>query len=122
MLPGHEGPKLKVVIVGGGTAGWMAAALLSQTFKGKLVDMTLVESDAIGTIGVGEATIPAIRRFSTRSAKLPFPNKRAFSSRSARILQTRSVLSWGAFRPTAVMARHACSRMDPSFKCSINGA
>ncbi|MBP2157919.1 MULTISPECIES: tryptophan halogenase family protein [Asticcacaulis] len=63
MLPGHEGPKLKVVIVGGGTAGWMAAALLSQTFKGKLVDVTLVESDAIGTIGVGEATIPAIRRF-----------------------------------------------------------
>ena len=49
-----------VVVVGGGTAGWMAAALLTKVL-GRRVSVTLVESDAIGIIGVGEATIPPIR-------------------------------------------------------------
>lgn len=50
----------QVVIAGGGTAGWMAAAGLSKLL-GKSVQVTLVESDDIGTVGVGEATIPPIR-------------------------------------------------------------
>ncbi len=55
-------PVQSVAIIGGGTAGWMAAAALAKQLP-KTVALTLVESDAIGTIGVGEATIPAIRRF-----------------------------------------------------------
>lgn len=50
----------RIVIAGGGTAGWMAAAVLTKLTGCKV---TLVESEAIGTVGVGEATIPQIRLF-----------------------------------------------------------
>ncbi|MBO9623785.1 MAG: tryptophan 7-halogenase [Sphingomonas sp.] len=51
-----------IVIVGGGTAGWMAAGALSRLTRAG-ISVTLVESDAIGIVGVGEATIPPIRTF-----------------------------------------------------------
>jgi tryptophan halogenase len=51
-------PLRKIVIVGGGTAGWIAAAMMGHHFQGKLAQIELVESDDIGTIGVGESTIP----------------------------------------------------------------
>ncbi len=52
----------RIVIAGGGSAGWMTAALLSRLFQG-LYDVVLIESDDIGIIGVGEATIPAIKKY-----------------------------------------------------------
>ena len=53
----------KICILGGGTAGWMTAAGLSQKFSGSNVEITLIESEQIGTVGVGEATLPHIRFF-----------------------------------------------------------
>lgn len=59
MLPNN----VRIVILGGGTAGWMTAAALAKKFSGMPLSLQLIESEELGTVGVGESTIPHIRHF-----------------------------------------------------------
>src|SRR2546428_813338 len=53
----------RIVIVGGGTAGWMAATAIATGLRGRGTVVEVVESQEIGIVGVGEATFPSIRAY-----------------------------------------------------------
>ncbi|MCH8278743.1 MAG: tryptophan 7-halogenase [Proteobacteria bacterium] len=58
-------PVNKIAIVGGGSAGWLCATYLAKHYQSNMPDavqISLIESEAVGTIGVGEATIPSLRK------------------------------------------------------------
>ena len=59
-----------ILIVGGGTAGWMAANLFAHQWKNKGVKVSLIESDVIGTVGVGEGSTPFLKDFFEKLGKL----------------------------------------------------
>ena len=90
-MAGAEQPVRKVTIVGGGTAGWMTAAVLSKWLS--KVEIRLIESDEIGTIGVGEATIPHIRNFIALAGIDPF---KMISESKATFKLGIEFVDWGA--------------------------
>jgi tryptophan 7-halogenase len=59
----QKNPMNSICIVGGGTAGWMAASLLSSSLQGTGIKITVIESPDIAVIGVGESTVPSILEF-----------------------------------------------------------
>ena len=84
-------PVTKVTIVGGGTAGWMTAGILSQWLS--QIEIRLIESDEIGIIGVGEATIPHIRAFMPLAGLDPL---RMISETKATFKLGIDFVDWGA--------------------------
>ena len=86
-------PIRDLVIVGGGTAGWMMAAAASRFLTDGQRRITLIESEAIGTVGVGEATIPPIREF---NAHLGIDEAEFVAATSATMKLGIEFRGWGA--------------------------
>lgn len=80
-----------VVVVGGGTAGWLTASLLAAELKPNGIRITLVESPGIGTIGVGEGTWPSMR---TTLERIGLPESVLFQSCNASFKQGSMFVNW----------------------------
>ncbi len=82
----------KVIIIGGGTAGWISAVALSKVFEKSNLEITLIESDEISTVGVGEATVPHIKFFND---KLGIDEKEFMSRTNATFKLGIEFVNWG---------------------------
>ncbi|WP_338120066.1 tryptophan 7-halogenase [Streptomyces sporangiiformans] len=101
----------RVVIVGGGTAGWMTASYLKAAF-GDRIDLTLVESGKVGTIGAGEATFSDIRR---TSSSFSDSRNRTGCRRATPRTSSRSASRTGASLATTSTTRSSrCGRSTAS--------
>ncbi len=89
-------PIRKVVIVGGGTSGWMTAAAMSKIMGGTGLAIELVESEEIATVGVGEATIPQITLF---NAMLGFDEHEFVRATNGTYKLGIDFVDWDADRP-----------------------
>ena len=63
MAAGENDERFRIVILGGGTAGWITAAGLMRRLSRETDSITLIESEEIRTVGVGKATLPHIKQF-----------------------------------------------------------
>jgi hypothetical protein len=117
-----------LVIVGGGTAGWMTAASLAQTLPSGNWSITLVESPEIGIIGVGEGSFPTLRGTIARLGHgLPGGDERSFM-RAARATFKQGVrfVGWAgqptpARTPTITSTPSTCPAMPSTNACSPSG-
>ena len=97
----------RVVILGGGTAGWITANAMMHSWADKKIDIILIESPAIGTVGVGEGSTPRLKLFfesigvqESESSAVVFCDRRAFSTTFCSLGASRGFAVFSSTMPT----------------------
>lgn len=114
----HARPIRSIIIAGGGTAGWMAATYLKRFQRYTDCRITLIESSQVGTIGVGEATIPHLVNF---MRNLRFDEAELMRACHASYKLGIKFLNWGDRIPNTGI-RSATAAASTASICSISGS